>query len=104
MATTAEAAGAGLGRVAEELKRPYVAVFAFLGLVTLVEVQIPTLGQMLGISHVLQIVFLLGTAVIKAGLVALYYMHLRYEPRILKILPAFPLVFVVLLVAVVMVH
>ena len=104
MATTAEAAGAGLGRVAEELKRPYVAVFAFLGLVTLVEVQIPTLGQMLGISQTLQIVFLLGTAIIKAGLVALYYMHLRYEPRILKILPAFPLIFVALLIAVVVVH
>jgi caa(3)-type oxidase subunit IV len=100
MATTTEAAGAGLGKVAEELKRPYVAVFAFLGLVTLVEVQIPTLGQMLGISQVLQIVFLLGTAI----LVALYYMHLRYEPRILKILPAFPLIFVALLIAVVVVH
>src|SRR5574342_401816 len=104
MATTTEAAPAGAGRVVEELKRPYVAVFAFLGLVTLVEVQIPTLGQMLSISEPLQIVFLMGTAVIKAGLVAAYYMHVRYEPRILKILPMFPPIFVVLLATVVMLH
>ncbi len=104
MATTTKAAGAGLGQVAQELKRPYVPVFVFLGLVTLVEVQIPTLGQTLGISQTLQIGFLIGTAIIKAGLVALYYMHLRYEPRILKILPMFPLVFVALLITTVMAH
>ena len=101
MATTMQATPGGMGRVALELKRPYVQVFAFLGLVTLVEVQIPTLGPRLGISQGLQILFLMGTAAIKASFVALYYMHLRYEPRILKLLPIGPLVFVALLITVV---
>ncbi len=104
MATTAQAAGTDLGRVAEELKRPYVAVFVFLGLVTLVEVQIPTLGQTLHIPEVVQVLFLVGTAIIKAAMVALYYMHLKYEPRILKLLPVGPLAFVALLIVIVMVH
>ena len=104
MATTTRAAHGGAGRVAHEIKRPYVPVFGFLALVTVVEVQIPSLGATLGIPGALQVLFLLGTAVIKAAMVALYYMHLRYEPRILKILPAFPLVFVALLIAVVVVH
>jgi len=100
MATTTEAAR-GMDAVAHELKRPYVAVLAFLAIVTVVEVQIPTLGAAWGISSGLQIVFLMGTAVIKAAMVALYYMHLRYEPRVLRLLPVGPLVFVALLLLVV---
>jgi caa(3)-type oxidase subunit IV len=104
MATTTRAAHGGTGRVAHELKRPYVPVFGFLALVTVVEVQIPSLGATLGIPGALQVLFLLGTAVIKAAMVALYYMHLRYEPRILKLIPLGPLAFVVLLLLVVMLH
>ena len=100
MATTTRSAR-GMETVAHELKRPYVAVLAFLAIVTVVEVQIPTLGTAWGISHGLQIVFLMGTAIIKTAMVALYYMHLRYEPRVLRLLPAGPLVFVALLVLVV---
>ncbi len=100
MATTTSAAPAGAARVARELKRPYVPVFAILGLVTLFEVQVPTLFPLFHIGEGLQVVFLMGTAVIKAGLVGAYYMHLRYEPNILRILPIFPLAFVVLLLVV----
>ncbi len=100
MATTAAAAPGGLARVAHEVKRPYVQVFAFLGLVTLIEVQIPSLGQTFHIAEGLQVVLLMSTALVKAALVALYYMHLKYEPRILKLLPVAPLAFVVLLLVV----
>jgi caa(3)-type oxidase subunit IV len=100
MATTTRAAR-GVETVAVELKRPYVAVLVFLAIVTVVEVQIPSLGNTLGIAQSLQIVFLMGSAAIKAAMVALYYMHLKYEPRVLRLLPAGPLVFVALLIVVV---
>lgn len=103
MATTTKAAR-GIDAVAHEVKRPYVAVLAFLAIVTVVEVQIPSLGAAWGIPHALQISFLIGTAVIKAMMVALYYMHLRYEPRILRLLPSGPLLFVALLILVVLVN
>ena len=90
-----------LEAVTHELKRPYVAVLAFLAIVTVVEVQIPTLGPQWGIPNSVQIMFLMGTGVIKAAMVALYYMHLRYEPRVLSLLPVGPLVFVGLLILVV---
>ena len=103
MATTTRAAR-GMETVAHELKRPYVAILVFLAVVTVVEVQIPTIGAAWGIAHELQIVFLMGTAIIKAAMVALYYMHLRYEPRVLRLLPVGPLVFVGLLVLVVVLN
>lgn len=90
----------GAERVGEELKRPYVLVLVLLAVVTLAEVQIPSLGEQYGLDQATQIGFLMGSAVVKAGLVALYYMHLRYEPRILRLLPVGPLVFVGLLLAV----
>lgn len=91
----------GTGAVEEALKRPYVLVLVLLAVVTLVEVQIPAFGEQFGLSQALQIGFLMGSAVVKAGLVALYYMHLRYEPRILRLLPLGPLAFVILLVVVI---
>src|SRR2546426_11712262 len=100
MATTTAAAPGAIARVAHEIKRPYVQVFGFLGLVTLIEVQIPSLGQTFRISETLQVVLLMSTAAVKAALVALYYMHLKYEPRILKLLPVAPLAFVILLLVV----
>ena len=100
MATTTKTAAGGTARVAHELKRPYVQVFGFLGLVTVIEVQIPSLGQTFHISETLQVILLMSTALVKASLVALYYMHLKYEPRILKLLPVAPLAFVILLLAV----
>jgi caa(3)-type oxidase subunit IV len=99
MAATTRSAH-GIDAVARELKRPYVPVLVFLAIVTLVEVQIPSLGAAVGIPQALQIVFLMGSAAIKAAMVALYYMHLRYEPRILGLLPAGPLAFVLLLIGV----
>jgi len=104
VATATHAAPGGAAAVVKELKRPYVLVFAFLAVVTFVEVQIPTLGTALGISAGLQTFFLLVSAAIKAAMVGLYYMHLRYEPRILKLLPLGPLAFVLALLIVVMLH
>lgn len=94
-----EAATAHKSRtVADELKRPYVLVLVLLALVTVAEVQVPSLGQTYRIPGGLQVLLLMASSIAKAALVALYYMHLRYESRILKFLPVGPLVFVLLLV------
>lgn len=76
------------------LKRPYIAVFAILGILTLIEIQIPGLP----LQKVDQISMLLLFSIGKASLVALYYMHLRYEPRLLTLVPLAPLFLALILV------
>ncbi|HEV8595325.1 MAG TPA: cytochrome C oxidase subunit IV family protein [Thermoplasmata archaeon] len=96
MEATAEAAH---GRtLVEEVKRPYVLVLVLLAVVTILEVQVPSLGSRFSIPESLQILLLMVSSVSKAVLVALYYMHLRYEARIMRLIPVGPLVFVALLV------
>src|SRR3990172_447961 len=91
-------------RVAQELKRPYVLVLVLLAVITLIEVQVPNLPAWIGVAESIVILLLVVSSVAKAVMVALYYMHLRYEPRVLKFLPVAPLVFVVLLAVVVVLH
>ena len=91
-------------RVAQELKRPYVLVLVLLAVITLIEVQVPYLPAWIGVAESIVILLLVVSSVAKAVMVALYYMHLRYEPRVLKFLPVAPLVFVVLLAVVVVLH
>lgn len=83
MATSTERAGT----VAGALKRPYVPVFVALGILTLIEVQIPGLD----IAKNGQIFLLILFAISKAALVVLYYMHVRYEPRALALVALIPL-------------
>jgi caa(3)-type oxidase subunit IV len=46
----------------------------------------------------LAVTFLFVTALTKALLVVLYYMHLRWEPRLIYAIAAAPLVFVLVLI------
>jgi cytochrome c oxidase subunit 4 len=59
----------------------YVIVFGVLSALTLVEVGVATTG---GIARPAAIVALLAIAVAKAALIALFYMHLRFETGILR--------------------
>lgn len=108
MAAVTRTASNGAERLAHGLKRPYVAIFAVLAVVTLFEINIGAIAQFLQdawgvvVTRYEQYALLLGTAAAKAGLVAMYYMHLRYEPRILQLVPLAPLVFVILLAVIVM--
>jgi len=110
MAAVAETASSGTGEPKHLLKRPYLLVFVVLALVTLFEVNIGAVAGYLDsafgivVTSYEQYALLLGTAAAKAGLVGLYYMHLRYEPLILRLVPLAPLAFVVALVVVVMLH
>jgi caa(3)-type oxidase subunit IV len=71
------------GSTGEVKKRPYVPVFATLAAVTLLELNV----QMFGFMQTVQIGVLLILATLKASLVVAYYMHMRYEPRWLLLIP-----------------
>lgn len=67
----------------------YVIVFVVLGVLTLVELGVATTT---GIARTGAVVALVSLAIAKAALIALFYMHLRYETRILKATVLGPLV------------
>ncbi len=84
------------GGMAEEVaKRPYVIVFAVLGVVTFLELNVNGFG----LPHLETITILVVLATMKASLVVAYYMHLRYEPRWLALIPLGGLALVAVLVA-----
>lgn len=68
--------------------KEYMIIFAVLTALTVLEVVI---AQIPGISKKLLAVALVGLAVTKAGIVGLYYMHLKSETRVLKLTVALPL-------------
>ena len=71
----------------------YLTVFAALAVFTVVEVAV----AFTAISKSTQVVLLVALALIKASLVALYYMHLRSEGPVLKVIATFPLLLVIVL-------
>ena len=81
--------------VPEKHKRPnYVGIWVGLGALTALELTIAFLPW----NKTTLILLLIALAVWKALLVALYYMHLRFEQRRLRLLAIAPLPFVVIFV------
>ena len=77
----------------------YIGIFFALAFLTAIELGVAFLPW----SKMALILILLGLAVWKALLVALYFMHLRFEPNRVRILAAAPLpLAVILVVAVIM--
>lgn len=72
----------------------YVGIFIFLGVLTAVELGVAFLPW----PKTVLILLLVFLAIWKAVLVALYYMHLRYEPTRLRLLAIAPLPLAVILV------
>ncbi len=71
------------------IERPnYAAIFVILGLLTVFEVGITYLG----LPQLLLIIGLLASATTKALLVALYYMHLKFDSKIYLGIVVLPLV------------
>ena len=85
-AAVAHAPGAAHGH--QPNIKEYLIIFAVLTALTVLEVVI---AQVPGISKKLLAVALVGLAVTKAGIVGLYYMHLKSETRVLKLTVALPL-------------
>jgi caa(3)-type oxidase subunit IV len=76
----------------------YILIFVFLAVLTAVELSVAFLPWP---KHLI-VIILVGMAFWKAGLVGLYYMHLRFEPNRLRILAIAPLpLFAVLVLAVI---
>lgn len=78
----------------DEIQRPYLKVFGALAFLTLAEVVV----AFLPIAKLVIVVFLLAMAMTKALLVAMYYMHLRYDRWILAFIAASPLILAAILV------
>ena len=79
----------------EAHKEPnYIAVFWWLGILTVAEIAC----TFLPIARVLIAILLVGLALTKAALVALFFMHLRFERTTLGIIAVTPLFLCVLLV------
>jgi cytochrome c oxidase subunit 4 len=70
-------------------------VFGTLAILTVIEVAIPLYMHF---PKTLQVIILVALALWKALLVALFYMHLRYEPTRLKWMVIAPLPLAVILV------
>lgn len=84
------------GATEEHVRRPYVYVFIALAVVTLLEVYVSTLHFPQTLDR---IAILIVMATFKASLVAAYYMHLKYEPRWIMLIPFGALALVFVLVA-----
>ncbi len=74
----------------------YLLIFGALFVLTLIEIGV----ALTGVAASAQVVLLLALAFTKAALVALYYMHLKFEGPIIRIIAAVPvlLVFIVILI------
>lgn len=70
-------------------RKEYWVIFGLLLLLTVLEVGIAQ--PQLGISKTLMRLGLVGMALAKAALVALFYMHLKHETRVLRLTVAIPL-------------
>jgi len=70
----------------------YMRVFVFLIILTAAEV-----GVALTLHGAPKIPLLIALAIAKATLVAMYYMHLRFEGRLLRFIAVFPLVLSIIL-------
>jgi cytochrome c oxidase subunit 4 len=75
-------AGPSDAAIAEKPTPPYMMVFLALGVLTAIELGV----AFVGLSRMLTVLVLIGLALWKAMLVALYYMHLRWEPRPLHLI------------------
>ena len=97
--TVAHSAGTPAATAHASHPKPnYIAVWAVLFVLTVIEVGI----AFIGLSRRFTIFALLLLAVWKAVLVALYYMHLRFEPTRLRLLALAPLPLAIILVVAVL--
>jgi len=74
-------------------RAPYMRVFVFLVVLTVLEV---LLAFVLAASPA-KVPMLIALAIAKATLVAMYYMHLRFESRLLRAIAVFPLILSIVL-------
>ncbi|HEY6170679.1 MAG TPA: cytochrome C oxidase subunit IV family protein [Candidatus Kapabacteria bacterium] len=67
--------------------KSYLKIFGALFVLTVIEVVIAQIG----IPYAMLVILLIALALVKAGLVAVYFMHLKYESRFLSVIAYAPL-------------
>jgi cytochrome c oxidase subunit 4 len=67
--------------------KTYITIFVALAVLTAIEVGI----TMISMPKTAMVILLLAFALVKAGLVAVYFMHLKYDARFLKVIAYSPL-------------
>jgi cytochrome c oxidase subunit 4 len=72
----------------------YMAIFWWLFALTIAEVAV----IFMGLPRLVLVILLVGLAISKAALVAMYFMHLKFERRTLALIAVTPLLLCVLLV------
>jgi cytochrome c oxidase subunit 4 len=77
---------------AEHAEANYIAIFVYLAVLTVAE-----LGVFMAFAGVLKVGLLVSLAWAKAALVAMYFMHLRFERRTLAIIAFTPVALVTFL-------
>lgn len=73
----------------------YMAVFYALGILTVTEIGVAYMG----LTKAVLAPILVSLAFVKASLVALWYMHLKFEGRLLYLIVAMPLLLVCIMLA-----
>ena len=93
MSTAHHAPAAPAAKTVHTSTRTYIIVFAWLAVMTAVEVGIAAAG----LPENIRIISLVALAVIKAALVVLFYMHLLHDSKWYWIILIAPIFFVVML-------
>jgi cytochrome c oxidase subunit 4 len=79
-----------------------MAIFYWLAILTVGEIAVVFLPHYTGISKLTVGVFLCAFAIVKAAMVAMYFMHLKFETRTLGLIAVTPLAIATLLVFVIL--
>jgi caa(3)-type oxidase subunit IV len=81
--------------MAEQHQEPnYIGVLVWLAILTVAEIGV----VLLGLPQLPKVILLVGMALSKAALVALYFMHLKFEPSTLMVIAFTPLLICTFLV------
>ncbi|MCM8794363.1 MAG: cytochrome C oxidase subunit IV family protein [Candidatus Omnitrophica bacterium] len=80
---------------AHSSSKTYLAIYGWLMVLTILEVGIVLLGW----PRAAIVIFLIGTALAKAMLIALFFMHLKFDRPAVWALPGIPVVLAVIFVA-----
>ena len=90
---SSEAAAVSSAMTADHAEPNYIAIWIYLGLLTVLELIVAYAP----IPKAAMVGLLIGLAWVKAVLVAMYFMHLRFERRTLAVIACIPIVLVTFL-------
>jgi cytochrome c oxidase subunit 4 len=79
-------------------KKTYIQIFIWLTVLTIAEVGVAVVFTHMKVPHFIIVTFLCLAAVVKAALVAMFFMHLRFERKTLALVVCAPLLLALILI------